>query len=126
MEASASGLGSGRLLTKDSYAKFASTDLRGRTSALPGCATCMANDDSYTYGMGIVLSGNWLLQNPLFAGEAGVMAYLPAKKISIAIVVTYQPDAFDDQGNYRNEADILLSQIARELAPDDSPPAAPK
>jgi CubicO group peptidase (beta-lactamase class C family) len=126
MEASASGLGSGRLLTKDSYAKFASTDLRGKTSALPGCATCMANDDSYTYGMGIVISGNWLLQNPLFAGEAGVMAYLPAKKIAIAIAVTYQPDAFDDQGNYRNEADTLFSRIARELAPDDAPPAAPK
>jgi len=31
----------------------------------------------YTYGMGIVISGDWLLQNPLFAGEAAVMAYLP-------------------------------------------------
>ena len=126
MEASASGLGSGRLLTKNSYTKFASTDLRGKTSALPGCATCMANDDSYTYGMDIVISGNWLLQNPLFAGEAGVMAYLPAKRISIAVTVTYQPDAFDEQGNYRNEADTQFSRIAKELAPDDAPPAAPK
>ena len=70
--------------------------------------------------MGIVISGDWLLQNPLFAGEAGVMAYLPAKKISMAIAVTYQPEAFDDQGNYRNEADTLFRRIA-ELAPDDAP-----
>ena len=31
----------------------------------------LAHDDGYTYGMGIVISGNWLLQNPLFAGDAG-------------------------------------------------------
>ena len=102
-----------------------STDLRGKTRALPGCTTCMAMNDGYTYGMGIVISGDWLLQNPLFAGEAGVMAYLPAKKIAIAVAVTYQPEAFDDQGNYRNEADTLFRRIAKELAPDDAPPAPP-
>jgi CubicO group peptidase (beta-lactamase class C family) len=126
MEASAAALGSGKLLSKESYAKFASTDLRGKTRAQPGCTTCMEMNDSYTYGMGIVVSGEWLLQNPLFAGEAGVMAYLPAKKIGLAMVVTYQPDAFDDQGNYRNEADTLFRRIAKELAPDDAPPMPPK
>ena len=126
MEASASGLGSGKLLSKDSYDKFKSTDLRGKTRAMPGCTTCMAMNEGYTYGMGIVISGDWLLQNPLFAGEAGVMAYLPAKKISMAIAVTYQPEAFDGQGNYRNEADTLFRRIAKELAPDDAPPVPPK
>ena len=126
MEASASGLGSGKLLSKDSYEKFSSTGLRGKTSAIPGCTTCMEMNDGYTYGMGVVISGNWLLQNPLFAGEAGVMAYLPAKKISLAVAVTYQPEAFDDQGNYRNEADTLFRRIATELAPDDAPPMPPK
>jgi CubicO group peptidase (beta-lactamase class C family) len=126
MEASASGLGSGKLLSEDSYQKFKSTDLRGKTRAMAGCTTCMDSNESYTYGMGIVISGDWLLQNPLFAGEAGVMAYLPAKKISVAIAVTYQPEAFDDQGNYRNEADTLFRRIATELAPDDAPPMPPK
>jgi hypothetical protein len=86
----------------------------------------MESNDSYTYGMGIVISGDWLVQNPLFAGEAGVMAYLPANKIAVAIAVTYQPEAFDDQGNYRNEADTLFRRIATELAPDDAPPMPPK
>jgi CubicO group peptidase (beta-lactamase class C family) len=126
MEASAVGLGSGKLLSKESYQKFASTDLRGKTHALPDCTTCMEMNDGYTYGMGIVISGDWLLQNPLFAGEAGVMAYLPAKKIAMALAVTYQPEAFDDQGNYRNEADTLFRRIAKELAPDDAPPVPPK
>lgn len=126
MEASASGLGSGRLLSKDSYEKFASTGLRGKTTALPGCTTCMEMNEGYTYGLGIVISGDWLLQNPLFAGEAGVMAYLPSKKISLAIAVTYLPEAFDEQGNYRNEADTLFRRIATELAPDNAPPIPPK
>lgn len=126
MEVSAAGLGSGKLLSKDSYEKFVSTDLRGKTRPLPDCTTCMEQNDGYTYGLGIVISGDWLLQNPLFAGEAGAMAYLPAKKISIAVAVTYRPEAFDDQGNYRNEADTLFRRIAKELAPDDAPPMPPK
>ncbi len=126
MEASAAGLGTGKLLSSESYATFASTDLRGKTHALPGCTTCMEMTDGYTYGMGVVISGGWLLQNPLFAGESGVMAFLPAKKIAIAVAVTYEPEAFDDQGNYRNEADILFRRIATELAPDDAPPMPPK
>jgi CubicO group peptidase (beta-lactamase class C family) len=126
MEASAAGIGSGKLLSADSYKKFASTELRGKTKALPGCTTCMEQNDGYTYGMGIVITGDWLVQNPLFAGEAGVMAYLPSKKISIAVAVTYQPEAFDDQGNYRNAADTLFRSVAKELAPDDAPPVPPK
>ena len=125
MEASAAGLGSGKLLSKESYDKMVSTDLRGKTRVLPDCTTCAEMNDVYTYGMGIVISGDWLLQNPLFAGEAGVMAYLPGKKVSIAVAVTYQPEAFDDQGNYSNEGDTLFRRIAKELAPDDAPPVPP-
>jgi CubicO group peptidase (beta-lactamase class C family) len=126
MEATAAGIGSGKLLSKESYDTMVSTDLRGKTHALPGCTTCGELNDVFTYGMGIVISGHWLLQNPLFAGEAGVEAYLPSKKIAIAIAVTYEPEAFDDQGNYVNAADTLFRRISTELAPDDAPPMPPK
>jgi CubicO group peptidase (beta-lactamase class C family) len=126
MEASAAGIGSGKLLSKESYDTMVSTDLRGKTHALPGCTTCGELNDIYTYGMGIVISGDWLLQNPLFAGEAGVEAYLPSKKIAIAIAVTYQPEAFDDQGNYSNAGDTLFRRIGTALAPDQAPPVPPK
>jgi CubicO group peptidase (beta-lactamase class C family) len=125
LEATAAGIGSGRLLTADSYQKMVSTDLRGRTHKQPGCTTCDAMTDGYTYGLGIVLSGNWLMQNPMFGGYAAVEAYLPAQKIAIAAAVTFSPEAFDDQGNYRNEADPLFRKIAAELAPDDAPPMPP-
>ncbi len=126
MEATAVGIGSGKLLTKKSYDLLVSTDLRGKTHPQPDCTTCAEMNDGYTYGMGLVISGDWLLQNPLFAGEAGVEAYLPSKKIAIAVAVTYAPEAFDDQGNYVNSAEVLFRKLGAELAPDDAPPVPPK
>jgi CubicO group peptidase (beta-lactamase class C family) len=123
MEATAVGIGSGRLLTPDSHKKMVSTALRGKTHKQPGCTTCDEMNDSYTYGLGIVISGNWLLQNPLMSGYAAVEAYLPSQKIAIAVAATYAPEAFDDQGNYSNAAETLFSRIGAELAPDDAPPA---
>jgi CubicO group peptidase (beta-lactamase class C family) len=126
MEASAAGIGSGKLLSKESYERMTSTDLRGKTRTQPGCTTCAELNEGYSYGLGIVISGDWLLQNPLFAGEAGVMAYLPSKRISIAVAVTYLPEAFDEQGNYVNAADELFRRVGAELAPDDAPPTRPR
>jgi CubicO group peptidase (beta-lactamase class C family) len=126
LEATAVGVGSGKLLSGDSYKRMVSTDLRGQTHAQPGCATCAAQDIGYTYGLGIVISGHWLLQNPMFAGYAAVEAYLPAQKIAIAVAVTYAPEAFDDQGNYHNEAETLFRRIGAELAPTDAPPMPPQ
>jgi CubicO group peptidase (beta-lactamase class C family) len=125
MEATAVGVGSGRLLSADSYKKMVSVDLRGKTRNQPGCTTCDAMDDVYTYGLGIVISGNWLLQNPMLSGYAAVEAYLPSQKIAIAVAATYLPQAFDDQGNYENAADTLFRRIGAELAPDDAPPVRP-
>ncbi len=126
MEASAVGIGSGRLLSKESAEAMVSTALRGKTRAQPGCVTCAPMTDVYTYGMGIVISGDWLLQNPLFAGEAAVMAYLPSRKIAVAVAVTYEPEAFDDEGSYVNSADTLFRRIGAELAPEHAPPTPPK
>lgn len=122
MEASAVGIGSGRLLSADSYKKMVSTDLRGKTHKQPGCTTCDEMTNAYTYGLGIVISGNWLVQNPMFGGYGAIEAYLPSQKIAIAAAVTFTPEAFDDQGDYSNAADPLFRKIAAELAPDDAPP----
>ena len=125
MEATARGIGSGQLLSPESYRLMTSTDLRGKTRAQPGCTTCAPMSDLYTYGYGLVISGDWLLQNPLFSGYAAVEAYLPSRKIAIAAAVTYDEGAFDDQGNYANIGDTLFRRIAAELAPDDAPPLPP-
>jgi CubicO group peptidase (beta-lactamase class C family) len=125
LEATAVGIGSGKLLRRESYEQMVSTELRGKTHAQPGCSTCMEMTEGYTYGLGVVISGNWLLQNPMFAGYAAVEAYLPAQKIAIAVVTTFAPEAFDEQGDNANEAEMLFRKIGAEMAPDDAPPMPP-
>lgn len=122
LEATAVGIGSGKLLSPESYRRMVATDLRGRTRAQAGCPTCEPMTDRYTYGLGIVISGNWLLQNPMFSGYGAVEAYLPGRGLAIAVAVTFAPEAFDAQGDYTNAAETLFSRIGAELAPDDAPP----
>ena len=126
LEATAVGIGSGKLLWPDSYKKMVSTELRGKTHAQSDCpTTCFEQNDGYTYGLGIVISGDWLMQNPMMAGYAGVEAYLPAQKAAVAVAVTYAPEAFDGQSNYSNQADILFRKIGAVVAPNNAPPMPP-
>jgi CubicO group peptidase (beta-lactamase class C family) len=125
LEATAVGLGSGRLLSRESYQRMISPQLRGKTRAQPGCATCAPQTDFYTYGMGVVISGDWLLQNPMFGGYAAIEAYLPADKVAIAVAVTFAQDAFDAAGDYTNQADTLFRRIGAEMAPGHAPPLPP-
>lgn len=123
----ATAIGTGKLLSPESYKKMVSTDLRGKTTALPGCPTCFAQDERYTYGLGLVLTGNWMVQDPLFSGEAGAFAYLPSQKVAIAVAVTFAEDAFGADGSYveatgPNAADDLWREVATVIAPNDAPP----
>lgn len=72
----------------------------------------------------MIQSGSWLLQTPRFGGYAATAAYLPSKKIAIALAVTFGERGFDAQGGNRNRAEDLFRQIGARLAPDDPPPGA--
>jgi CubicO group peptidase (beta-lactamase class C family) len=125
--ATAVGMGTGKLLSPESYQAMISTGLRGKTRALPGCATCFPQSEAYSYGLGIVTTGNWVMQDPLFSGEAGAFAYLPSQKVAIALALTFTEDAFAPDGSYKpevgsNAADRVWREIATVLAPDDAPP----
>lgn len=126
MAASAEAIGTGRLLSPQSHRLQIAPKLRGFGKPIEGCATCATLSDFYTYGIGIVLSGPWLLQNPLFSGQGGVMAYLPSRKIAIAVAVTFDEEAFDASGGYRNSADDIFRAIGAYLAPDEAPPMRPQ
>ena len=119
MEATAVGIGSGKLLSTESYKKMVSTDLRGKTRKQPGCTTCDEMTEGYTYGLGIVISGNWLLQNPMFAGYArrrGVFAVAEDRDRRRRHL--HAPEAFDDQGDY--------PQRGRHVVPPDRRRAGPR
>ncbi|CAK6695035.1 serine hydrolase domain-containing protein [Synechococcus sp. CCY9202] len=125
MATSAEAIGTGRLLSPETHRQQIAPKLRGFGKPIEGCATCATLNDFYTYGIGIVLSGPWLLQNPLFSGQAGVMAYLPSQKIAIAVAVTFDEEAFDSSGAYRNSADDIFRAIGAYLAPEERPPIRP-
>ena len=61
-----------------------------------------------------MLSGPWILQNPLFNGYGSMEAYLPSQKIAIAVAVTFTEAGFDDKGDYLNPqaAKSVVSDIA--------------
>lgn len=120
----ARAIGSGKLLSPASYQKFAATDLRGKTTAVPGCPACFEQNIGYTYGLGVVISGDWLLQDPLFSGESAVDAYLPSEDVAIAVAVTYGPEATvnPSSGIYDNSADQLWREIAVKVVPNNPPP----
>ncbi|HUQ62799.1 MAG TPA: hypothetical protein VM121_03490, partial [Acidimicrobiales bacterium] len=132
LDTTAIALGTGKLLSPESYKKMVSIELRGKTTAQPNCPeTCFAQNDSYSYGLGIVETGNWLMQDPLFSGEAGAFAYLPSQKVAISVAVTFAEDAFGPDGSYTeatgaNGADLLWRAIGNIVAPNDPPPSKRK
>jgi CubicO group peptidase (beta-lactamase class C family) len=125
MTTTAVAIGEGTLLSPESHQAQVAPSLLGFGSPLPGCRTCHTLERSYVYGLGVVNSNGWLLQNPLFGGYGAIEAYLPSKKIAIAVAVTFGEQSFDEQGNYKygNASQQIFAAIGAYLAPDDAPPA---
>jgi CubicO group peptidase (beta-lactamase class C family) len=124
MATTAVAVGEGTLLSPASHAAQVAPRLLGFGAPLEGCPTCRTLDETLNYGLGVVLSGSWILQNPLFGGYGGVEAYLPSQKIAIAVVTTFGEGSFDDEGNYKHSSHVeLYATIGAYLAPDDPPPA---
>jgi CubicO group peptidase (beta-lactamase class C family) len=120
MTASAAAIGEGTLLSPGSHRAQTEKALAGFGSALPGCATCRTMTSAVSYGLGIWLVRDWLLQNPSFSGYGAFMAYLPARKIALAVSVTVNEDAFDADGNFLtpNAAQPIGVEIGGLLAPE--------
>jgi CubicO group peptidase (beta-lactamase class C family) len=112
-------VGEGTLLSPESHQAQIAHDLLGFGAPLEGCPNCHTLDEVYNYGLGVVRSGDWILQNPLFAGCGAVTGYLPEQKIAVAVATTFGEGAFDDQGNYRYASHAqIFAAIGTYLAPD--------
>lgn len=123
MTATAEAIGEGTLLSPESHAAQISPDLLGFGKPQEGCPTCGTMTEQYNYGLGVVLRGDWILQNPLFFGYSATEAYLPGEKIAVAVALTFTEDAFDDQGNFvhSHASNLLFNDIANYLAPGSVP-----
>jgi CubicO group peptidase (beta-lactamase class C family) len=123
MTTTAAAVGEGTLLSPESHREQIAPKLLGFGSPLKGCPACHTLDETYSYGLGVVLSGDWILQNPLFGGYGAVAGYLPPEKIAVAVATTFGEGAFDEQGNYRHKSfQDIFAAIGSHLAPDHPVP----
>ena len=115
----AAAVGEGTVLSPESHQAQIEPKLLGFGTPVAGCPACHTLDETYSYGLGAVLSGAWILQNPLFAGYGAVTGYLPAKKIAVAVATTNGERAFDEQGNYKYSShQDIFAAVGTYLAPD--------
>jgi hypothetical protein len=64
--------------------------------------------------MGVIVANGWIVQNGLYFGWNPVMAYLPARQITIALTAVRGPGPEPD----RSHGLRLLKDTAPILAPD--------
>lgn len=120
MAATALAVAQGTLLTPASSAAQISPSLIGFGAPLAGCPACHTLNSDYSYGLGVVISGKWILQNPLLAGYGSVAAALPGRNLAICVASTFTEACFDAEGNNASERASwnIFAQIAALLAPD--------
>lgn len=123
-------VGRGELLDEDSYTQLIDPALVGFGAPLDGCRSCHELTEEWSYGLGTMLVGDWVIQTPLFGGYASTVATLPASRakdgrsVTIAVAVTYTQDSFDDWGGtLANWANELARGLGAELVPGNPPPA---
>lgn len=100
---SAAAIGEGALVSEESR----TLQLAPLTAKFPPWSA------SRYYGFGVFLVDDWIVQNPSFAGFAATMAYLPARKLAIAVSVTIREGAQDT-----NLSTDVLKEIVAALAPE--------
>ena len=123
MTTTAEAVGEGTLLSPESHQEQIAPKLLGFGTPVAGCPACHTLDEAYSYGLGVAISGEWILQNPLFGGYGAVAGYLPPEKIAVAVATTFGEGAFDEQGNYRHKSfQDIFAAIGTHLAPDHPVP----
>jgi D-alanyl-D-alanine carboxypeptidase len=104
-------IGAGRLLSRRAH----------RAQVGPGTVGLGGNTRRFHYGMGLVVEGGWIVENPSLAGFGVEVAYLPAKKLTIAVVSTKGHRSEVDP----NYSELITRQIAARLAPKHPIPLDP-
>ncbi|MER7759795.1 serine hydrolase domain-containing protein [Streptomyces sp. NPDC097619] len=114
MARSARGIGSGELISPDSYPTLLNPGTIGLGGASATCpeTVCLKQTEDFHFGLGVIVTKGWIVQNPSFSGYAALQAYLPAKRLTLAVSATKTVDTPD--GNMAQE---VAKRIAAALAP---------
>jgi CubicO group peptidase (beta-lactamase class C family) len=104
---SIAAIGSGRLLSPSSH----------RAQVIPALIGIGPNTAAHNFGLGVILQGPWITGNKFYAGSGAIFGYLPAKKLAIAVITSYQQAAFDSEGNVTDAGPAIMAALAGALAP---------
>jgi CubicO group peptidase (beta-lactamase class C family) len=115
-------VGNGTLLSPHSHAEQVGPNLVGLGHTQDDCKPCRENTTAFNYGLGLVNLGPWVIQSKSFAGSGASVGYLPAARLTIAVVTTYTPEAFDHEGNSSDLSQPIFASLANALAPHTLPP----
>lgn len=111
---SAEGIGSGELLSPRAYRTLlnpGTVGLGGGTARCPA-TICLKQTEAKHFGLGVIVINGWILQNPSFSGYAAIQAYLPSKRLALAVSATKTPTTPEG-----NQAEVVAERIAAALAP---------
>jgi D-alanyl-D-alanine carboxypeptidase len=111
MATSSRAIGTGRLLSRRAH----------REQVGPATAGVGGNTREVYYAMGMPVLGGWIIQNPSLAGFGVMAAYLPSKRITIAVVSTKGERSEVDT----NFSGVITRRIAKLLAPRKPLPESP-
>jgi CubicO group peptidase (beta-lactamase class C family) len=114
---SIAAIGSGKLLSAESYQQQTGANLVGFGHPAPGCPACRANTAKASFGMGVIRQGPWITGNKFYAGSGAIFGYLPAQKVAIAVIATYLPGAWDSEGNMTDAGPAILKELSQVVAP---------
>jgi CubicO group peptidase (beta-lactamase class C family) len=116
---SARAIGTGELLSSDSHEEQIGPSVVGLGSPTDTCPASVCHEQLPTahFGIGTVVLGGWVLQNPQFSGYGAVQAYLPSEDLAIATAATVEEDAEDGL----NGGMEVFEEIAAVLTPDNPP-----
>ena len=116
-------VGSGSQVSKEMYEAQTGPNLVGFGTKDPSgvCTSCRPNTEAMNYGLGVWRLGSWLAQNASFAGLASTSGYLPSKKLTVSVAMTYTPAAFKDAAAYGTSSWSTFAAVADAVAPGEAP-----
>jgi CubicO group peptidase (beta-lactamase class C family) len=119
---SARAMGTGELVSSKSYKEQLAPSNVGLGVAPEDCpksecSVFVKQQPTAYFGLGNVVLGGWVLQNPQFSGYGAVQAYLPSEDLAIAAAATHNEDAPEGL----NGGEKVFEAVASVLAPDNPP-----
>ncbi|MFD7029560.1 serine hydrolase domain-containing protein [Streptomyces sp. NPDC059917] len=116
LDRSARGIGTGKLLSAQSFKTQLDPGTLGlghATATCPKTVCLLTNTAAHHFGLGLIVVNDWILTNPSFSGYAAIQAYLPARKLAVSVTVTKGPKSPEG-----NSAQTIAERISDALAPE--------